>query len=82
MTLGLKVKQKIKGLSMELTTPYEKLKQQQDLEQLSLEDLAFMIGLPADLIKEHLSLDEEKISIKDLQTRTRQMVDEYFKSAP
>lgn len=64
---------------METNSPYEKLKQQQDLEQLSVDDLALMIGLPADLIKEHLTLDNEKISIKDLQARTRQMVDEYFK---
>jgi len=68
---------------MEPSTPYEKLKLQQDLEQLSLDDLAFMIGLPADLIKEHLSMDDkQQISIKDLQTRTRQLVDEYFKSNP
>ena len=68
---------------MEPSTSYEKLKLQQDLEQLSLDDLAFMIGLPADLIKEHLSMDDkQQISIKDLQTRTRQLVDEYFKSNP
>jgi hypothetical protein len=72
-----------KDFLMEPSTSYEKLKLQQDLEQLSLDDLAFMIGLPADLIKEHLSMDDkQQISIKDLQTRTRQLVDEYFKSNP
>lgn len=64
---------------METPSQYEKLKQQQDLEQLSLDDLAFMIGLPSEIIKEHLSLDDKKISIKDLQSRTRALVDEYFK---
>ena len=68
---------------MEINSPYEKLKLQQDQEQLSLEDLAFMVGLPAELIKEHLALnDTDKISIKDLQTRTRQLVGDYFKSHP
>jgi hypothetical protein len=66
--------------SMENSSQYDKLKQQQDLEQLSIDDLAFMIGLPAEIIKEHLTLDEEKISIKDLQSRTRELVNNIFKN--
>lgn len=65
---------------MENSSQYDKLKQQQDLEQLSIDDLAFMIGLPAEIIKEHLTLDEEKISIKDLQSRTRELVNNIFKN--
>lgn len=65
---------------MENSSQYDKLKQNQDLEQLSIDDLAFMIGLPKEIIKEHLALDEEKISIKDLQSRTRALVDDLFKS--
>ncbi len=65
---------------MENSSQYDKLKQGQDLEQLSIDDLAFMIGLPPEIIKEHLTLDEEKISIKDLQSRTRALVDDLFKS--
>lgn len=67
---------------MEKSSQFEQLKQDQDQEQLSIDDLALMIGLPAELIKEHLTVDEEKISIKDLQARTRALVEEYFKTEP
>ncbi len=67
---------------MENSSQYDKLKQNQDQEQLSIDDLAFMIGLPPEIIKEHLTLDDEKISIKDLQSRTRALVDDLFKSEP
>ena len=67
---------------MKNSSQYDKLKQNQDQEQLSIDDLAFMIGLPPEIIKEHLTLDDEKISIKDLQSRTRALVDDLFKSEP
>lgn len=59
---------------------YERLKKLEGQEELSLEDLAFMLGLPKDLIREHLLPNNEKISIKDLQQKTRQLVDEHFKN--
>lgn len=65
---------------MENESQYEKLKSLQDQEELTLDDLAFMIGLPKELIKEHLMSDVDKLSIKDLQERTRALVNDVFTS--
>ena len=67
---------------METNADQDRFKKLEAQEELKLDDLAFMIGLPADLIKEHLLDDKDRISVKDLQAKTRAMVDEYFKDTP
>lgn len=59
---------------------YEKLKRLEGQEELTLDDLAFMLGLPKELIKEHLLPDDEKISIKELQKKTKQLVEDNYKN--